>query len=479
MMRHLFHAAASLALSAPILLQAAGLSAPDVRVGRNLQVPVSIVLPEAAPADGLQLTVETEDASRVQFAAAPDQKGSASIAITVRPRLVVSPEFWVHGLAESGVVRYSIAIPGKGSAQGAVTLGPSGIAIVGPFRLPSFPTTPRGVPSKLTLVSALLDPSHKVVEEQQIAGGLKLEVTINTSEPQTGGPDTSKVTLSGGASSANAFFKPAAEGSTTLKPVQPPGFSAPVEFSSVTALVEKPGVAITDEFTIGKDLQLMGVLCLGEAAPQGGMEVTLTSSDPAKLVLSAREDELGAGVLTLKIPAGALTAQYYLQALADSGSVTYKATADGFRHRVAKIGLAPSGFIVAYERYGPPDEAAVLRKGPEAAHDERRFYPSLAEAKERPIHIAVYSAYLDPTSRFAADITVQPLRAGISATVSLKSSNPAVGAVESPLQMKAGASRALSIFTPVTKGETLISIDTPKGFSSPKNATSAPATVMP
>jgi hypothetical protein len=61
----------------------------------------------------------------------------------------------------------------------------------------------------------------------------------------------------------------------------------------------------------------------------------------------------------------------------------------------------------------------------------------------------------------------------------VKSSNPAVGSVESPLKMKPGNSRALSIFTPVTPGETLISIDTPKGFSSPKNATSAPATVLP
>ena len=92
-------------------------------------------------------------------------------------------------------------------------------------------------------------------------------------------------------------------------------------------------------------------------------------------MLSAHEDELGSGTGARTVPVGeVMTAKYYIQALGDSGAVTYKATADGFRHRIAKIGLAKSGFMVAYERYGPPDEAHVLRKG--GAEDERRFYPS-------------------------------------------------------------------------------------------------------
>jgi hypothetical protein len=469
---------ATAALFAPSLLTGAGgLSAPDITVGRNLQVPASVILPQPPSAGGLQLTITSGDPARVTFAAAPDQAGSASITLVPKSKSPVSPEFWVHGLADQGSVTYTIAVPGMDPAKGTVTLSPSGIVIVGPFRLPSFPTTPRGTPSKLTIVAARLDNSRKVVEEQQVAGGLALDVTISNSSPEAGAPEQSKLRLAGGASTAATVFKPAGEGSTTLTPVQPAGFSTPAELASVIANVDKPGVAITDEFTIGKDLQTQGVLCLGEAAPEGGTKVTLTSSDPKKLVLSSREDELGSGVLILTVPAGKLVAPYYLQALGDAGTVTYKATAEGFRHRVAKIGLAPSGFIVAYSRYGPPDEATVLRKGG-APHDERRFYPSLAEAKERPIHLAVYSVYLDPASGMAADITVQALRPGVSATVALKSSNPEVGSVESPLLIKPGMTHAFSRFTPVVAGETIISIDPPRGFSTPKNATSAPATVM-
>ena len=55
----------------------------------------------------------------------------------------------------------------------------------------------------------------------------------------------------------------------------------------------------------------------------------------------------------------------------------------------------------------------------------------------------------------SADITVQPLRAGVSAVVKLKSSNPAVGQVESPLTIASGNNRVLSRFTPLSLGETV------------------------
>jgi hypothetical protein len=478
MMRSLYLAAACAASVFALTAEAApAFSAPEIKVGRNLQAIASVILPQPAPAEGLPLTITSDDPARVLFSAAPDKAGSASITVTVRPKSPISPEFWAHGLGDSGAVPYTISAPGLDSAKGSVNLGPSGIAIVGPFRLPSFQTTPRGVPSKLTLVAALLDASGKGVEEQQVAGGRPVEVTIASSSPEAGAPADQKVTIPSGASVAVTYFKPAAEGSTTLTPRQPAGFKVPNQFASVIAMIERPSIAITDELSVGHNLQMLGVLCLGEAPPEGGTKVTLTSSDPSKLVLSAHEDELGSGTLTITVPVGEMTAKYYIQALGDSGAVTYKATAEGFRHRIAKIGLAKSGFMVAYERYGPPDEAHVLRKG--GAEDERRFYPSLAQAKDTPVNLVVYSAYIDPASGMSADITVQPLRAGVSAVVKLKSSNPAVGQVESPLTIASGNNRVLSRFTPLSLGETVVSLEIPDGFSAPKNATSAPATVNP
>jgi hypothetical protein len=458
------------------VLAASSIVAPNVTVGRNLQTLASVRMPEAAGESGTQITVTSDDPSRMLLSTAPDRAGTATISLTVRPHFVDSPEFCIQGMADGGAVTYTVSAGNMGTAKGTVTLVPSAVLILGPSRVPKFPTTPGGNPARITIVSAALDSSLKVAGEQQVAGGLQLDVALASSNPAAGKLGVSKLTLGGGSSTATTFFKPAAEGNTTIAPVQPHGFTAAAEMASVIIAVAKPGLAPADDFFIGKDLETAATLCLGEAAPPGGLKVTMTSADGSKLLLSTKEDEMGSPSITLTVPAGQLIAKYYLQSLGDSGIVTYDVAAPGFRSSTAKIGLAPSGFIVAYEAYGPPDEAAVRRKGPYS--NAREFYASLSDAKVRPVRVSVYSAYLDPETKRAADITVQPLRAGVTATVVLKSTDPAVGTVESPVTIGSGVSQVKTQFTPIDKGRTVITVITPAGFSTPGNAASVPATVV-
>jgi hypothetical protein len=161
--------------------------------------------------------------------------------------------------------------------------------------------------------------------------------------------------------------------------------------------------------------------------------------------------------------------------LGDAGEVTYQADAPGFRSRAERVGLTRSGVIVAYDPYGPPDEATVLRKS--EISDDRAFYASIADASQHPVKLVVWTVHLDRDTGRAADLTVQPLRAGVTASVVLHSSNPAVGTVESPLTIPSGMNHVVSRFTPLSQGRTVISIDTPSGFSTPKNATNVPANV--
>lgn len=203
--------------------------------------------------------------------------------------------------------------------------------------------------------------------------------------------------------------------------------------------------------------------------------MALTSADPSKLVLAPRTDQPGSASITLTVPAGQFTATYSIQALGDTGEVTYEAVAPGFRKQTAQIGLARSGVIIAYDPYGPPDEASVLRKG--HISDDRLFFVSLEQAKQQPIKIAAWTASLDPETGRAADITVSPLRPGLEVTVTLRSSNPAVGTVETPLTIYPGTNRALGHFIPLAEGTTVISVDTPAGFSTPMNAIKVPANV--
>jgi hypothetical protein len=403
-----------------------------------------------------------------------DKPGSQTIVLKVDPRLSESPAFVVNGLAAEGAVTYTVTGPGVGSAKGTVTLAPSGIVIVGPFKAPKFSTTPRGDPSKIIVVSVALDSSLRISEEQQVAFGSDVEVTLANSSPQVGKLGISKLILAGGTSFATTYFQPAAEGEATISVVPPAGFTTPSQWASVVAAVEKPGIAIVGEVRLGRDLQMPASVCLGEAAPPGGLKVTLKSEDGSKLVLSDHEDQPGSASITLTIPAGQLTAPYYLQGLSDSGIVNYTAEAQGFRNRTTRVGLTPSGIIVAYEKYGPPDEANVLRK--DGTNDEREFFVSVAQTKERPVHVVVWTAYLSGSGR-AADITVQPLRPGVNVTVNLNTSSPDVGTVESPLLLKSGTNHVVSRFSPLKKGTTIISVDTPRGFSTPKNATSVPARV--
>jgi hypothetical protein len=433
-------------------------------------------LTEAAPEGGVRIVLTSEDPKRLLLSDSLDKAGTASVTLTVRPRTIESSEFFVQGLADHGAVTYTAVAAGIGTAAGTVTLAPSAVVIFGPFKAPSFPTTPRADPAKITIVAVALDSERKILEEQQIAGGSTVEVGIGNSAREVGTVGESKLILAGGATSAATFFKPAAVGTATLTPHPPPGFSTPAELTTVTATVGKPGMAVGDDFILGKDLQAPQLLCLGEAPGPEGVKVTLTSSDGRKLLLSTRADQVGSASITLDIPAGQLTARYYLQSLSDTGNVTWTATAPDFRSRTGRVELTRSGVIVAYSRYGAPDEAAVLQGT--GASEDRRFYASLADAKEHPVHVVVWSVYLHPANGLAADITVQELRAGVSVTVDLTSSHPEVGTVESPVTIPSGAVIMPSRFTPVSLGETVISVSTPSGFSTPKNATKVPAVVM-
>ncbi len=462
-------------IAAPFLTAAPPMTVPSLTVGRSLQMAGTVKLAEAAPEAGLRLTVTSDDPSRLLLSTNPDRAGSASIAVIVNPKFRESREFWLQGLSDNGSAGYTVTAEGMESAKGIVTLAPSAIVIVGPFKAPTFPSTPRGEAAKITIASVVLNSEHKVEKEQQIAGGRQVDVAINNSDPKVGKLADSKLTLVGGSSMAVTFFQAAAVGNATLTPAQPQGFTTAAQYASVSVAVNLPGLAIAGDLYVGKDLQTAGALAIGEAAPPGGLKVTLKSSDPSKLVLSEDGVKLGSGTLTITVPEGKFAAPYYLQSLADSGIVTYEATAPGFRSRTARVGLTPSGVIVACSYYGPPDEATVLRKG--ALDDNREFFVSLADAKERHTYVAVFTAFLHPDNGRAADITVQALRPGATATVVLKSSNPDVAGVQSPVIIEAGRNHAMSRVTPVTKGQTVISINTPSGFATPGNATAVPAII--
>jgi hypothetical protein len=460
---------ATTASAAPQILPA------NITVGANLQTSANISLSEPAPPEGMILTLTSSDPTRLLFSRRPDAAGSESIAVTVGPGRLRSQEFWAQAPGEAGRVPYAVSSPGTPPESGAVIVAPSGVIVVGPLRGPSFRTTRGALPSRIQVQSVVLDSSSNVVEEQVIAFGLTVEVNLTSSNGLVGKLANSTVTIPGGASTAMTAFEPAADGETTLTVSVPRGFSRPVQFASVTAVVSIPGIGLSDQLVIGKDLQLRGVAGLGEAAPAGGVTLTVTSDDPTQLLLSTTATDVGSESIQISFPAGTTTASYYLQALNGSGKVTYRASAPGYRDRSGTVTLTPSGILFTPAHLGPPDEAEVKRKETRTA--PRQFVASVSKGGTEAL--AVWMAQLDPVTRRGADITVQPLRAGAEVTVILENANPAVGTVAASVTIAGGSEHAVTHFTPLSPGSTVLSTVTPAGFTTASNATSITAVVQP
>jgi hypothetical protein len=452
---------------------AAALTAPNVTVGEHLQVIANIAMEEAAPPAGLEITVTSSDPERVKFARTPDATGSPTLKLPVRPGYRDSPEFYVHGLAKKGTVAYTASAPGFSSSTGMVTLAPSGFILArSGMGAPALTSTTGGGKIELVVYAALLDPDLNFVHPQPLAAGRPVTLKLSSSNPKVAAVSPATLTFAPGTASAPAEFHPVGPGATNVELSIPDGFTTPAQFSVVPAMVITPGMALTDDLALGYNLEAEGTVSLGEPAPAGGIVITLTSSDPSKLLLSRSRADVGSEKIRLEIPAGGVRANYHIQALAASGEVSYTGEAPGFRTRTGTVTLTPSGVVIGGPQ-GPPDEAELLVK--EIAEGPHGFVTPL---KAAPTVVTVYTVQLDPKTHRGADLTVQRVRAGAAIRAVLANSNPQVGTLESmELTIPGGSSSAVTHFVPACEGVTTVSLGLPHGYTKAANSTSLSVTV--
>ena len=455
-----------------LLLGETALIAPNLTIGKNLEAVATITLSKPAPDGGVDITLRSNDPARLRISRTPDQAGVSTFVLRVREGFRESPEFWIHALDSSGTATYSATAPAFADGVGTVNLTPSAIIITGPVKTSAVVTTPRAEPTKLRLSSARLDASFQYVEEQPIAGGLSAQVGVLSSSEATGTILRSPVELRPGTSAAVTQFQPAQEGDTTVRVSLPEGFSVPAQFASLKVTVQRPGLGLSDQVAIGQNLQIGGVLSLGEPAPDNGVNVTIVSEDPSQLLLAETESAVGSKSITLKVPSGQSSARYYLQALGNGVTVSYTGTAPGYRSRSAKVLLAPSGVIitpVSRIPSGPPD---AIRKAPD---NDSTLTTRLSDLG--PALVAVWTVQLDPATHRSGTIGIQPVRAGFSISVELANSNPAVGTVAREVIIKAASDHSTAEFKPLSPGSSKISLVTPKILTPVANSTPVTAYV--
>ena len=107
-------------------------------------------------------------------------------------------------------------------------------------------------------------------------------------------------------------------------------------------------VLVPANVTVGRSLEAPATVTLSSPAPEGGLQVTLTSGDPSRLVLSRSADAAGSASITIPVRAGSgSTPEFYVQGLADRGTVTYTASAPGSGSVEGKVTLAASAIAIA------------------------------------------------------------------------------------------------------------------------------------
>ena len=105
---------------------------------------------------------------------------------------------------------------------------------------------------------------------------------------------------------------------------------------------------VTKRCKVGRNLQTFASVKLSEQAPDGGLEVTLKSDDPNRLLFAAAPDKPGTPSITLKINAHFVqTPDFCVYGLADKGIATYTASVAGFERVKRRITLARSAILIS------------------------------------------------------------------------------------------------------------------------------------
>jgi hypothetical protein len=201
-----------------------------ITVGKNLQQPVNLILPQAAGPAGVQVTVQS-NSPNVKLAAASTDAGTDTITITV-PATVSTVQFYVQALTDTGSGTYTASTAGIGSASGTATFAKSGI-VIQPSSMSkslSLGTT------TATVYTALLNASNVPQSPQSLAGGLPLDVAVASNHTNIA-TVPSTVTIQPGTNNSTLTITLAATGSANIMLTQPAGFTTPSSLTSMLLTV--------------------------------------------------------------------------------------------------------------------------------------------------------------------------------------------------------------------------------------------------
>jgi hypothetical protein len=428
-------------------IAAGAVTAPNVTVGQSLEVAAQVTL-AGAPSTATVVTLTSSDPSRLRFGISATDAGAGTIPIPGCTPPSPDPnnackiikvgagqnhtqDIYFQALDSTGSATYTADVPGFGTGTGTVTFRPSSILIAGPYGLGNSISTSTGSATvDLTIESAMLADATPTYLVQPVAAS-PVSVNVTSSTLSVGTITVSPVTIPAGSAGATSGFQPGSSGSSTLSVNVPTGFSVPAAYGSVVATVSTSGINITKGVSVGKFLQIQGYFTLGAPAP-AGLVVTFQSSNPSVLLLSASPTAAGAATIGVTMTAGGFNGVYYIQALADTGTVTYTASAPGYASNTGTITLTKSGVVVG-------DGSGAMLWGSPAT---------------------VSMAQLDAGNVFGQ---IEQLAGGLSPVSIAMATDIAGATITSPVTISAGADTATATLTGSGYGH--VTATTPPGFT--------------
>lgn len=259
-------------------------------------------------------------------------------------------------------------------------------------------------------------------------------VNVNSSDPNTINVTTPQLVFKGGVSFADAIFQPLQPGTANLRLEVPSGYL--VDPAQGQLAINAAPARLTLSYgtvQLGRDLQTSIAVSSEDRFSQGA-SLTVTSSDPSRLLVSTDANTRGQASITLTASPNAQP-NIILQSLADNGIVTVTASADGYQSATQSVQLVPS--------------AAVFQ----ATQTQNLALNSGAQ------RLLVLLVPLDPNSLSPQFFSSSAPRAGAILSVPLTSSDPKVLTVATPsIQFSAAQPSPMVQVQPVSAGTAIVSL---------------------
>jgi 6-phosphogluconolactonase (cycloisomerase 2 family) len=426
----------------------------------------SVSLAIAAPTGGRTVTL-TSNSANLLLSTSATTVGSASITLNVPAGSTTAPQFYAQALASTGSATITETVSGYNSTTATVKFVPSGFIVQGGTSTTTFSGT-----SPVYVYFAQLDPTTLAYTGQTLIlrpGASTATVGLtNTDTPAgVGTLGASSVTFNAGDTSHQTTFQPVSAGSAVIGFSSTlAGYSTPSSNVTTTFTVTAPNTSLilcniysitgTGTGSIAYNSACASSASLATAAPTGGRTVTLTSSDPTKLLLSTSATTVGSGSITLTVAAGSTTApQFYAQALVSTGTATITESVSGYNPTAATVNFVPSGFILL----GGTSTTTFSGTSP----------------------VYVYFAQLDPTTLSYTGQTLTLRPGAAAATIGLTNTDTPAGVGtlgSSSLVFNPGDTSHQTTFQPAVAGTAVIgSSGTPAGYSKPSNNNTTTFTV--